>query len=381
MTGEATTVTRAMRVLDTLGEADADEHAEAIGLSFVTEQGPGLTRVRRGRGFSYHRPDGELIQGEQRRRIEELAIPPAWSDVWICDDPNGHLQATGRDAAGRKQYLYHPVWRTLREAAKFHRLADVGAALPRLRRTVDGHLRKHDLTREKVLALVVALLDETLMRIGNEQYARDGGARGLTTLETSHVRATSSRVSFSFPGKAGQDREVDLRHPRLARHVLRIQDAPGQRVFAYRTDDGGWQEVRSDDVNRYLREIAGDDITAKDFRTWGGTVVAAERLRTRGPPASAREADANVIAAVDAVAEQLGNTRAVARASYVHPVVPKAYRFDRFEECFRGGRVPEHLSRSEQAVRRMLALDLPASDDLEAQLEESLERASPGRSG
>jgi DNA topoisomerase-1 len=372
-------VTRVLPLMKDLpADATPDEQAAATGLVYVSDDEPGYTRVRRGRGFSYHEPDGTLVEDEEvKARLKGLAIPPAWTDVWICRDADGHLQATGRDDAGRKQYRYHDTWRQLREAAKFHRLRDVADALPGIRDTVDAHLRKRSLSRERVLALLVALLDETLVRIGNVQYARTNGSYGLTTLEPDHLEIDGATIHLAFPGKSGQDQAVELRHPRLARHLLRIEDVPGQSVFAYRDEDAGdWVEVTSSMVNDYLREVAdGASVTAKDFRTWGGTVVAAETLHDLGPAADLRTADANVLAAVDAAAERLGNTRAVCRASYVHPLVPKAYRFGRFDEHFDGGGDEDgRLSEAERAVRRILDLELPPSDDLEATLQASLER-------
>ncbi len=356
-------------------DATPDEQAETSGLAYVSDDEPGLRRVRRGKGWSYHDAHGALVDDPVvRERIAALAIPPAWTDVWICRDRHGHLQATGRDDAGRKQYRYHDTWRQLREAAKFHRLAEVGDALPAIRAAVDADLRKRTLGRERVLALMVALLDETLVRIGNEQYTRANGSHGLTTLERDHVEVTGSRIRLAFPGKSGQEQEVDLRHPRLARQLLRVDDVPGQAVFAFRGEGGDWVEVDSGMVNGYLREVADASVTAKDFRTWGGTVVAAEELRSLGAAEDLREADDNVLAAVDAAAARLGNTRAVCRASYVHPLVPKAYRFDRFDEAWDDD--PDGvLSNAERAVRRLLDLDLPPSDDLEATLRASLDRS------
>ncbi len=356
-------------------DATPDEHAAVVGLVYVSDEEPGIRRVRRGKGWSYHTPDGEVIpDGPVRDRCARLAIPPAWTDVWICTDPNGHLQATGYDDAGRKQYRYHDLWREVRDATKFHRMAAFAEALPAIRGTVDAHLRKRSLTREKILALVVALLDETLLRIGNDEYARTNESYGLTTLLSEHVEVTSRRVRFAFTAKSGLEREYELRHPRLARQMLKCEEIPGQRLFAYQDDDGAWHHVDSGAVNAYLREVAGERFTAKDFRTWGATAVVAEELRALGAFETMREAESNVLAAVDAAAERLGNTRAVARASYVDPRVPKAYRFRRFDEAWdddedaAGG-----LSPAERAVQRILAMDLPSSADLEAQLAASLD--------
>jgi DNA topoisomerase I len=353
-------------VADLPADATPDEHADAVGLVYVTDDEPGIQRQRRGRGFSYVRPDGSTVpDGPERERLQALAIPPAWTDVWICQDPEGHVQATGIDDAGRKQYRYHPRWRSVRDATKFHRMAAFATALPTIRTRVDEDLRKRSMSRERVLALVVALLDETLIRIGSDRQPQQGGAIGLTTMACEHVDVHGTRVSFSFPGKSGQEQEIELRHPRLARQLLRCEEIPGQRLFAYE-DDGGWQQVDSGLVNAYLREIADDDLTAKDFRTWGGTVAAAERLRELGPPSDAKDAEANVLDAIDTAAERLGNTRAVCRASYLDPRVPKAYRYGRFDEVWDDDdREVGGLSPAERAVQRLLDLELPPSAELD----------------
>lgn len=366
-TGELT-VTRALPVVSALpDDATPDDHAEAVGLVYVSDDEPGITRLPWGAGFTYRFPDGSTVpEGHpDRERARRLAIPPAWTDVWVCLDARGHIQATGRDDAGRKQYLYHPRWREVRDATKFHRMEAFAAALPGIRDRVDRHLRKHGFTREKMHALVVALLDETLIRIGSDHYARTAGTHGLTTLEDEHVAVDGGRVRFCFPGKSGQEREVELRHRRLARQLLRCEEIPGQRLFSY--DDGdGWRHVGSGDVNDYLREVSGVRLTAKDFRTWGGTVVAARTLRGLGAPESTDDADGNVLRAIDAVAERLGNTRAIARSSYVDPRVPKAYRFGMFDAAWDDDpSTVERLSPGERAVERILQLDMPPSSELE----------------
>ncbi|HSK23684.1 MAG TPA: hypothetical protein VK906_10930 [Egicoccus sp.] len=367
-TDDDPTVTGILPVVAALpADAPPQAHAEAAGLVYVGDDEPGVRRVRRGRGFSYVRADGRLVEGAERERMKALAIPPAWTDVWICEDPAGHVQATGVDDAGRKQYRYHPRWRAVRDATKFHRMGAFADALPTIREAVDRDLRARMLSRERVLALVVALLDETMIRIGSREPDEDGGAIGLTTLECEHVDVHGTRVHFSFPGKSGQEQDLELRHPRLARQLLRCEEIPGQRLFAWQDDDETWHQVDSGDVNAYLREVAGDDLTAKDFRTWGGTVVAAQTLRDLGPPADQREADANILAAIDAAAERLGNTRAVCRASYLDPRVPKAYRYGHFDEVWddRDGAV-DGLAPAERAVRRLVDLDLPPSTELAA---------------
>jgi DNA topoisomerase I len=353
-------------VADLPPDATPDEHADAVGLRYVSDDEPGIRRQRRGRGFSYVDPDGTVLpDGPERERCKALAVPPAWTEVWICRDAEGHIQATGIDDAGRKQYRYHPRWRSVRDATKFHRMGAFADALPRIREAVDHHLRARQLSRERVLALVVALLDETLIRIGNERHTGPTGAIGLTTMACEHVDVDGTRISFSFPGKSGQEHDIELRHPRLARQLLRCEEIPGQRLFAYQ-DGGTWQQVDSGTVNAYLREISDDDLSAKDFRTWGGTVAATERLRELGPPTDARVAEANVLDAVDTAAERLGNTRAVCRSSYLDPRVPKAYRLGRFDELWdeEEGEV-DRLAPAERAVRRLLDLELPPSAEVD----------------
>jgi DNA topoisomerase-1 len=252
-------------------------------------------------------------------------ILPAWTEVWISPDPAGHLQATGRDARGRKQYRYHAGWSTVRDATKFDRMNALASALPRLRRQLDAHLGLRDLGREKVLAAVVTLLETTCIRVGNEEYCRENGAYGLTTLRKRHVELGATRIRFEFPAKGGKVQRVTVRNRRLARLVLRCEELPGRRLFQYLSDDGERRNVGSADVNEYLREIIGEPFTAKDFRTWWGSVLALDALRKLGPAGSEREAEANIVRAVDQVAAHLANTRAVCRRFYVHPAILERY--------------------------------------------------------
>ena len=311
-------------------EAIADDEALAIaetaGLRYVTDARPGIRRRRCGRGFSYRRVDGSPLTDELvLDRIRTLAIPPAWTDVWICPQANGHLQATGRDARGRKQYRYHPQWREVRDAAKYDRVTEMGRALPRIRERVTEHLGRPGMPREKVLAAVVKLLELTLIRVGNDEYARLNRSFGLTTLKNRHATVSGTRVRFRFRGKSGRQHEVGIRDRRLAAVVRRCQDLPGQELFQYVGDDGEPHDVASDDVNAYLREISGSDITAKDFRTWAGTVLAYRALRALAPGDSDRAVRKNVVEAVRFTSDRLGNTPAVARKSYVHPAILDAY--------------------------------------------------------
>lgn len=309
--------------------APEDEHvaaAKAAGLVYVTDAMPGIARRRAGKGFAYYTPRGARITDPAvRKRLAALAIPPAWTDVWICPDPRGHLQATARDAKDRKQYRYHPRFRAERDESKFDRMLAFSAALPRLRELVERDLMSPGLTRRKLLATLVRLLDKTLIRIGNEEYLKSNKSVGLTTMRRRHVVVEGHTLTFSFRGKSGVQHEIAVTDQRLARIVRSLQDLPGQELFHYLDDEGRRLTVDSGDVNAYLQELTGSDVTAKDFRTWSGTMLAASALRAFGPPASAAEAKRNVNQALDRVAKRLGNTRAVARKYYVHPAIVEAY--------------------------------------------------------
>jgi len=300
--------------------------AASAGLRYVTDDQGGITRKRVGSGWAYYLPDGmRIIDRRERKRINSLAIPPAWSQVWICPDPDGHIQATARDARGRKQYRYHPAYRDARDHSKFRHMLEFSEVLPLLRDRIEHDLRAPDHSRRQLLATVVRLLDRTLIRVGNDEYARENKSFGLTTLRRRHVRVNGESLSFTFRGKSGVEHSITLEEPRLARIIQRCQDLPGHELFQYLDANHKRQAISSDDVNTYLRELTGRDVTAKDFRTWGGTMLAAVELRAMGPAASRREADRNVLRAVDAVAERLGNTRAVCRKYYVHPELLRAY--------------------------------------------------------
>ncbi len=302
------------------------EHAKAAGLRHVTDSRPGIRRKRAGRGFSYVGLDGKPIRDrDEIRRIKALVIPPAWTDVWICPKPNGHMQATGRDAKGRKQYRYHPRYREVRDETKFDRMLAFSDVLPAIRVRVERDLLREGLPREKVLATVVRLLEKTLIRIGSDTYAKENRSFGLTTLRRRHVEVSGSKLTFEFRGKSGVEHSVAITDRRLASIVQHCQTLPGQELFQYLDDDGRRQDVDSGDINSYLREITGQDFTAKDFRTWAGTMYAATALRDMGPAETQREIQANIVRAVDLVAERLGNTREVCRKYYVHPRVIEAY--------------------------------------------------------
>ncbi len=306
-------------------EIPPEESAAEAGLRHVSDRGAGITRRRAGRGFTYRRPDGSrLTNPATLRRIRGLAVPPAWTDVWICPDPRGHLQATGRDARGRKQYRYHPRWRQVRDEAKYGRLLDFGQALPAIRERVAHDLRLQGLPREKVLAVVVRLLERTLLRIGNAEYARENETFGLTTLREGHVEVNTTSVRFRFRAKTGKVTETAVADRTMARVVARLQELPGQELFQYLDEDDEVHAVTSDEVNSYLREISGEHFTAKDFRTWAGSVLAVRALGEERDP-DERPTKRDVVAAIKEVARRLGNTPAVSRASYVHPAVLDAY--------------------------------------------------------
>jgi DNA topoisomerase I len=305
---------------------DPVESARVAGLRYVTDDEPGIRRRKRGKGFSYGDPQGRTIKDpKELERIRKLAIPPAWTDVWICSRPNGHLQATGRDARGRKQYRYHSEWRQVRDETKFGRMSVFGDALPKIRERIERDLAQKGLPREKVLAAVVKLLETTLLRIGNNEYARQNNSYGLTTLRDRHVDVSGSRLRFEFRGKSGKEQSVEIQDRRLARIVKQCRDLPGQKLFQYLDDEGVRQSVSSEDVNAYLRETTGEDFTAKDFRTWGGTVLALSALLEAGACDSEREANKAVVEAIKRVAGELGNRPAICRRYYVHPAVIDAF--------------------------------------------------------
>jgi DNA topoisomerase-1 len=300
--------------------------AQVAGLRYVTDQGPGITRQRNGKGFRYLSPQGTSLRDpKELQRIKSLAIPPAWTDVWICTNPLGHLQATGRDARGRKQHRYHPRWRQVRDEAKYHRILEFAQGLPALRRAVEADLAASGLIRRKVIAALVQLLERTLIRVGNEEYARDNQSYGLTTMRSSHARISGTTVRFRFRGKSGKFHDIAFSDARLARIVRKCQELPGRELFQYLDDEGNVQDVGSADVNDYLREVTGLDFTAKDFRTWHGTVLAAEALCEVAEFSSETQGKHNVLTAIDAVAGVLGNTRSVCRKCYIHPEVLAAY--------------------------------------------------------
>jgi DNA topoisomerase-1 len=300
--------------------------AQAAGLRYASDRRAGIRRVRAGKAFRYLGPDGKPVRDrETLGRIRSLAIPPAWEEVWICPSPLGHIQATGRDAKGRKQYRYHPRWRQVRDESKYDRMLEFGRALPRVRERTDRDLALPGLPRRKVLAAVVRLLEGSLIRVGNDEYARNNHSFGLTTMRDKHVACNGATIQFEFRGKSGIHRKIDLHNRRLARIVKRCQELPGQELFQYVDENGKVQDVDSADVNAYLREISGADFTAKDFRTWAGTVLAAMALQEFETFDTKVQAKKNVVRAIERVAEKLGNTPTVCRKCYVHPAVLNSY--------------------------------------------------------
>ncbi|MGN6484855.1 MAG: DNA topoisomerase IB [Thermomicrobiales bacterium] len=312
----------------TTSPLDTRAIAKEAGLTFSHIDRPGITRHKAGKGVFYRDAHGERITDEATlARVKALAIPPAWTDVWIAPRASGHIQATGIDTRGRKQYRYHERWRSFRDEAKYERMIAFGEALPAIRERVDADMRKHGLPREKVLATVVRLLETTLIRVGNERYTQENKSIGLTTMRNRHAEVTSSAIRFAFTGKSGIEHEVELKDRRVAGIVKRLQDLPGQHLFQYLDDDGQRQTIDSEDVNAYLQEIAGEagPFTAKDFRTWAGTVLAAQALAGFEAVDSDAGAKRNVVSPIESVASRLGNTRAVCRKCYVHPAVLDAY--------------------------------------------------------
>jgi DNA topoisomerase-1 len=306
--------------------ADPVEAAEEAGLRYVSDERPGYTRKKKGDDFDFFDTEGKPIRDEQRvLRLKRLGIPPAWTDVWICPSANCHMQATGRDARRRKQYIYHERWREVRDENKYGRMLAFGEALPKIRRRVNKDLALPGLPKNKILATIVQLLERTFIRVGNDEYARENKSFGLTTMQDRHVEVKGSKLRFRFRGKSGIEHDVDVTDRRVAKIVAKLQDLPGQDLFQYLDEEGERREITSQDVNEYLREIAGEEFTAKDFRTWAGTVLAAMALKAVGTFENKKQAKANIRDAIVAVSKILGNTPAICRKCYVHPEVLETY--------------------------------------------------------
>ena len=346
---------------------DPRDAAETAGLSYVSDEEPGIRRKKSGKGFTYVGPAGKKVEDKATLdRIRSLAIPPAYTDVWICAKPSGHIQATGRDAKGRKQYRYHPAFREVRESTKYEHMIEFAKGLPAIRKTVDGHMSLPGLPREKVLATVVHLLENTLIRVGNADYAKQNKSYGLTTLRDPHVKVEGAELKFQFKGKSGKTWRLSVKDRRIARIVKACQDLPGQDLFQYLDEAGERQSVTSADVNAYLKEITGRDITAKDFRTWAGTVLAAMALSEFEEFDSQAKAKKNLRAAIEKVSARLGNTPTICRKCYVHPEVFTCY--------LEGALLLEIRNEVEEELREGLADLKPEEAAVMALLEERLSR-------
>lgn len=338
---------------------DPADSARAAGLRYSSDRRPGIRRVKNGSGFKFVDPSGKTIRGADLQRIRSLVIPPAWTNVWVSPDPRGHLQATGRDARGRKQYRYHPKWREVRDQTKYHRMIGFAQALPAIRRRTALDLKRVGLPRDKVIAAVVQLLEKTLIRVGNDEYVKQNRSFGLTTLRDGHVEVKGAVVRFSFRGKSGVEHEVDLTDRRLAKIVRQCRDLPGYDLFQYIDENGERQAIESADVNAYLKEVTGEDYTSKDFRTWAGTVLAAQLLKDFEAVDSDAHAKKNIVRAVESVAKRLGNTKAVCRKCYIHPAIFDAYLDGSMlktvaQRARRAARSAHALSEGEAAVLGLL---------------------------
>lgn len=346
---------------------DPVQSAKEAGLRYVSDSKPGIARRRSGKGFRYLDADGKPVRDKETlARIRSLVIPPAWRDVWICASSNGHLQATGRDAKGRKQGRYHPRWRAVRDETKYERMLLFGAALPSIRERVEQDLSLPGLPRNKILAAIVRLMELTHIRVGNEEYAKENGSYGLTTMRGRHVQVSGSRVTFRFSGKSGVRHTIEFTDRRLARIVRRCQDIPGYELFQYIDDEDEPHTIDSADVNEYLREVSHQDFTAKDFRTWAGTVLACMMLREFEAFASETEAKKNVVEAIKSVAARLGNTPAVCRKCYVHPAVLECYLAGAIKRAVRRQNEDEDevaaVQREERALMELLRHRLPENE-------------------
>lgn len=364
------------------------ESAKAVGLRYVTDTIPGFSRKKKGKQFEYLDLKGKPLKAPSHlARIKSLVIPPAWTDVWICPHENGHLQATGRDARGRKQHRYHPRWREVRDETKYTRMLVFAKDLPRIRKRLHRDLKLPGLPREKVLATIVKLLEVSLIRVGNEEYARDNKSYGLTTMQDKHAEVKGGKVKFQFRGKSGKAHDIDIHDKHLARVVKLCQDLPGQDLFQYIDEAGKKQDVKSEDVNEYLRSIAGEEFTAKDFRTWAGTVLAAMALQEFEKVNNQKQARKNIVRAIEAVSQRLGNTPSVCRKCYVHPAVLDSYLDGTLVETLKKRAQVEaqrlkHLRPEEAMVLGLLQERLMSEKGgtlLKNQLERSLKKVRKGQ--
>lgn len=320
-------------------QADSPDSAREAGLSYVSTDAAGIKRIKKGKAFSYLLPNGQtLTNKDELARIKRLAIPPAWTDVWICPHANGHLQATGYDARGRKQYRYHPRWREVRDETKYNRMIDFALALPTIRKRIEHDFNLPGLPREKVLATIIKILETGLIRVGNDEYARANKSFGLTTMLDRHVDIRGRIIQFQFKGKSGKFHRINLEDARLAKIVRKCQEIPGQELFQYIGDDGKPHDITSSDVNDYLKEITRTDFTAKDFRTWSGTVLAAVALASFEQFKTKKEAKKNLLRAIEEVSSKLGNTPAICRKCYIHPFIINTYIEGELTAIFKSGR-------------------------------------------
>ncbi len=349
----------------------AIQSAKSAGLRYVVDTTPGIIREKPGKDFRYRDVSGKLIRDAKiLGRIKRLVIPPAWTEVWISPYDNGHIQATGRDARGRKQYRYHPDWSAVRDEDKYERMVGFGKALPKIRRRVTADLRSRGLGRNKVLAAVVRLLETTLIRIGNEEYAKTNHSFGLSTMQDRHVKIAHGDLHFEFRGKSGVKHEIDLHDARLASIVRQAQDLPGQDLFQYLDEDHQPQKISSEDVNSYLREIAGEEFSAKDFRTWSGTVLAAMALGQFEKFDTKAQAKKNLVSAIEHVAERLGNTPAVCKKCYIHPIILNSY--------LDGATVQVLKSKTEKVLRSEIGKLSSEEAAVLAFVQQRLQRAAKG---
>ena len=357
--------------------------AELAGLEYVSDSVAGIRRLKHGKSFRYVDPSGRPVADERTlKRIRSLVIPPAWADVWICPSPYGHLQAVGRDAKGRKQYRYHAAYRSQRDQTKYGRMLAFGAALPNIRKRIEGDLSLSGLPKNKVLAAIVKLLERTCMRIGNDEYAKQNESFGLTTLQDDHVQIRGDKMRFKFRGKSGQHQDIELDDPRLAKIVKRCRDIPGYELFQYIDDTGENARITSTDVNNYIRDVTGEDFTAKDFRTWGGTGWATLIFEELGPSENATEAKKRIVEAIKSVSQRLGNRPATCKKYYVHPAIIEAYTDSSLFEVLRacsGARREEACIMN--VVAKYVEKQAELKGDLTAPLAKSLQRrgATPDR--
>ncbi|MCF3108316.1 DNA topoisomerase IB [Niabella sp. CC-SYL272] len=334
---------------------DPVKTAAAASLIYITANGSGIRRIKKGKGFIYLKDTLPVKDADTLSRIRSLVIPPAWRDVWICENPNGHLQCTGIDLKGRRQYRYHPIWSALRNETKFHRLVLFGKALPQIRKTIRKHLREKGWSKQKVLAAAVSIMDKTGLRVGNHFYEKLYGSFGLSTLQNRHLKIRGNQLLFSFRGKKGIEQRVTLRSARLARIIAKCREIPGKELFQYVDEAGQHQAIHSEDINTYIREVSGDLFSSKDFRTWVATVTCVEALLQAGPAETEKQKNECILQALDKVAATLGNTRAVCKKHYVHPLVLTAYETGRlFRYALRTATATPGNSRAESLLLKLL---------------------------